>query len=135
MRGVDFSEAVRTGRPMNIIAPDGREIEGRFCDPALNRATMPDGWNAYDISHDSEGIGIFCRMSRAQAAVNSAGTFFTTKEIPELAGEGSSIEFEIEESEWLLGHGIDPYAPDPDAVRAVSPCPEPKADSWGYTFV
>ena len=129
-----YNEAMKDPQEIILFAPDGREINGYYCDPKIDRSTLPSGWHAYDIRHDDECLGIFCTLNHNYVNVNNAGTVFLEGEIPELTESNSSVDFEIDEDEWLMAHGIDPDDPDADKSD-IDPLPEQDHNkTWGYTF-
>jgi hypothetical protein len=123
MASQTFDEAMKNQQEMEVTAPDGRTFTGNFCDPKLDRSTLPAGWYAYDIRHDDDGCGIFCTMEHDPVMVNNAGTFFLQTEIPELSAAGSSINFAIDEEEWKMDHKSD------------EPCPPSSPTDWDYSFM
>lgn len=100
----NFTEAMEYPKHMTIIAPNGREYNGYYCDPKLDRRTLPNGWNAYDIRHDDDGCGIFVELCHNYVIVNNAGTFFLEGQIEELAEPNSTVDFKIDPEEWKLAH-------------------------------
>jgi len=118
-----YEQAMNNPQPMSVTSPDGRVYDGYYCDPKLDRNTLPDGWHAYDIRHDDDGCGIFVTLNSDYVLCNSAGTFFTQTAIPELNGPGKSITFAIDPEEWSMAHE------DPN-----EPCPENDPSDWGWTF-
>ena len=119
----NFTDAMIHSQPITILAPDGRKFEGYYCDPKLDRSTLPEGWNAYDIRHDDDGCGVFIELCHNYVIVNNAGTFFFEGQIPELAEPGSYVDFKIDSEEWSDTHS------DPDEL-----CPESSESDWEYTF-
>lgn len=124
MAKMSYADAMKPGQsqPMSINAPDGRVFNGYYCDPKLDRDTLPAGWHAYDIRHDDDGCGVFVELCHNYVIVNNAGTFFTQTPIPELAKDGASVSFAIDEEEWKLAHDSD-----------TEPV-EPNSNAWDYTF-
>ena len=114
---------------MIITRPDGTEVKGFYCDPKLDRSTMPNGWYAYDIRTDDDGCGIFVELCKDYVIVNNGGTFFTQIEIPELKEDGSSIEFLIDEEDWAQAHDGDC---DLDTIKKVENFRMTKTDRRGY---
>ena len=129
-----FKEAILNPTDMTVIAPDNREITGFYCDPKIDRTTIPASWYAYDIRHDDDGCGIFIELCHDYVVVNSAGTFLTQTMIPELTNPASSVEFAIDESEWNMIHwdGNDDY--DENAPYNGPVCPVKKDTDWEFTF-
>ena len=125
MASVTFNDLQINGHgdDMIITSPSGIEYQGIFCDPKIDRATLPKGWYAYDIRHDDDGCGIFCQLCHNIVLVNNAGSFVTQTEIPELKEPGSMVFFRIDPEEWSNAHE------DPD-----EPCPENSDSDWDYTF-
>lgn len=119
-----FSEAKDDSEEMIIMKPDGTEVSGFYCDPRLDRFTMPSGWYAYDIRTDDDGCGIFVELCHNYVLVNSGGTFFTQTRIPELDETGSYVEFLIDEEDWVHCH-------DDDSEPLVQDEPE---KLFGYSF-
>ncbi len=130
-----YSDATQKKQEFEVQAPDGRVFKGLYCDPKLDRETLPAGWNAYDIRHDDDGTGVFCTLEHDYVRVNNAGTFFLEGEIPELREAKSSVNFKIEPEEWLMAHGVDPDDPDPELLESIEPCPEARNDDWEYNFI
>lgn len=122
MASITFTELLRTGQSMIITSPKGTEFKGFYCDPKIDRRTLPEGYFAYDIRHDDDGCGIFCQLCHNPVFVNSAGSFVTCTQIPELAENDSFVLFKINPEEWVLSHESD------------EPCPENSEDDWNYTF-
>ena len=44
-----FKDAIKANQDMTVIKADGTEIDGFYCDPKVDRTTIPAGWYAYDI--------------------------------------------------------------------------------------
>lgn len=122
MASLYFAEAVKQSQTMTVISLDGREFQGYYCDPKLDRSTLPAGWYAYDIRHDDDGCGVFTELCNRYVIVNSAGTFFTQQPIPELSQDGSRVFFRIDPEEWELAHSgeTEPVVSNPG--------------DWDYTF-
>lgn len=102
-----FNEALEDAEEMIITRPDGTEVKGLYCDPKLDRSTMPNGWFAYDIRTDDDGCGVFVELCKNYVIANNGGTFFTQIEIPELKEDGSFVEFFIDEDDWAQAHDGD----------------------------
>ncbi len=100
MAAQNFTEAIEYPQHMTIIAPNGHEFNGYYCDPKLDRRTLPDGWNAYDIRHDDDGCGYFAELCHNYVIVNNAGTFFLQGQIEELAEPDSVVFFKIDSEEY-----------------------------------
>ena len=49
MAAQKFKKAINEAADMTVITPDGRKITGFYCDPKVDRTTIPAGWYAYDI--------------------------------------------------------------------------------------
>lgn len=131
-----FDEAMKQNQPMTLMAPDGMEYTGFYCDPKLDRDTLPAGWYAYDIRHDDDGCGIFVEMCHDYVVVNNAGTFFTQTAIPELSAPGSSLDLAIDEEEWNMTHwDEETYGAYDETAEYHGPaCPYLQDTDWGYTF-
>ncbi len=123
MASQSYKQAMKSPQAMSVASPDGRTYDGYYCDPKLDRNTLPEGWYAYDIRHDDDGCGIFVTLNSNCVLCNSAGTFFTQTSIPELNGPGNSITFAIDPEEWTMAHE------DPN-----EPCPENDPSDWEWTF-
>ena len=123
MAAQNFTDAMNRSQHMTILAPDGREFEGYYCDPKMDRRTLPEGWNAYDIRHDDDGCGVFVQLCHNYVMVNNAGTFFFEGQIPELAEPDSYVDFKIDPEEWSDVHS------DHDVLDT-----EPDGSEWDYTF-
>ncbi len=123
MAAQNFTDAMKHSQHLTILAPDGREFDGYYCDPKMDRRTLPEGWNAYDIRHDDDGCGIFVELCHNCVLVNNAGTFFFEGQIPELADPGSCVDFEIDPEEWSDIHS------DHDVLDTES-----DGSAWNYTF-
>lgn len=136
MASQTFDEAMKHPQTMTLTAPDGREIQGFYCDPKLDRDTLPEGYYAYDIRHDDDGCGIFVELCCNYVFVNSAGTFFTQTPIPELAVPGSSLDFAIDEEEWKMTHWDEDTDGEYDEMAAYHgpECPVNQDTDWHYTF-
>ena len=119
-----FNKALEDAEEMIITRPDGTEVKGLYCDPKLDRSTMPNGWYAYDIRTDDDGCGIFVELCKDYVIVNNGGTFFTQTRIPELDETGSYVEFLIDEEDWANCH-------DDDSETLVQDEPE---KLFGYSF-
>lgn len=122
MAQISYDEAVKQGQNMTVTSPDGRAFDGQYCDPKLDRMTMPEGVYAYDIRHDDDGCGIFVELCHGYVTVNNAGTFFTNIPIPELEKVGSSVSFAIDPEEWKTAH-------ESETEPVVS-----SPTDWDYTF-
>lgn len=129
-----FDEAMKDNQDMTVMKADGTEIEGFYCDPKVDRDTLPAGWYAYDIRSDDDGCGIFVELCHDYVVVNNAGTFLTQTEIPELANPKSSVDFEIDQDDWKMGHWDEDYDYDENAPYHGPECPDNKDTDWGYTF-
>ena len=125
MAHLSFEKAYNNGdcRTMEITSPD-KIYKGFFCDPKLDRSTMPEGWYAYDFRTDDEGLGMFCELCHNYVYVNNGGTFFTQTEIPELKEADSSANIKIDQMAWDLAHDEPNFHEDVDN-------PE---NAWDYTF-
>lgn len=117
-----FNEAFNENQAMLIIKPYGTEINGFYSCISVDRETLPDGWYAYDIRHDDNGLGIFVELCHNYVIVNNDGTFFTQTKISELTEPGSSVEFEIDKEEWNM-------------LSETEDCPVQSGDLWGYSFL
>lgn len=129
-----FKDAIKANQDMTVIKADGTEIDGFYCDPKVDRNTLPTGWYAYDIRYDDDGCGIFVELCHDYVVVNSAGTFLTQTMIPELTNPASSVEFAIDEEEWNMAHwdGDDDY--DENATYNGPACPDRNDADWDFTF-
>lgn len=123
MAAQNFTDAMNRPQHMTIVAPDGRNFDGFYCDPKMDRRTLPEGWNAYDIRHDDDGCGVFVELCHNYVMVNNAGTFFFEGQIPELVKPDSYVDFKIDPEEWSDVHS------DHDVLDA-----EPDSSEWDYTF-
>ena len=123
---VNFMDVKRRNERMKIIAPDKREYYGLYTDPKVDRRTLPEHWHAYDIRHDDECLGIFCELCHNYVVVNSAGSFVTDQEIPELKEDNSFVNFFIDPDEWKHMHSEDIN----DSLM-----PENTPDDWDYSFI
>ena len=134
MAAQKFKKAINEAADMTVIAPDGREITGFYCDPKVDRTTIPAGWYAYDIRYDDDGCGIFVELCHDYVVVNSAGTFLTQTMIPELTNPDSSVEFAVDEEEWNMAHwdGDNDYYEN-DTYNGHA-CPAKKDTDWEFTF-
>lgn len=113
-----------TGDNMLLYSPTGATYQGVYCDPKIDRSTLPEGYYAYDIRHDDDGCGIFCQLCHNVVIVNNAGSFVTCDEIPELKEPDSFVMFKIDPEEWSMSHS------DPN-----EPCPKNSDTDWDYSFV
>lgn len=125
-----FDEARKYAQAMKLTAPDGREYEGFYTDPKIDRSTLPDGWHSYDFRHDDDGCGIFVSLETNYVLVNNAGCFFTQTEIPELQESNSLIYLAIDPEEWEQAHSCD----DDDDEYECPECPEREDTDWDFTF-
>jgi hypothetical protein len=108
---------------MIIITPD-TTYNGYYCDPKLDRSTMPEGWYAYDFRTDDDGLGFFCTINHNYVMVNNGGTFFTQTEIPELREPDSYKTMKIDQEEWNTAHSEEDFDDEVDN-------PE---DAWDYSY-
>ena len=131
-----FKEAMASKQEFTIMSPDGREITGFYCDPKIDRNTLPAGWHAYDIRHDDDGCGIFVELCHDYVIVNNSGTFFTQTPIPELANPSSSINFAIDEDEWKMSYWDEDTDGeyDENAPYNGPACPDRNDTDWDFTF-
>ena len=131
-----FREAMSDKQDMTVLTPDGKEIAGFYCDPKVNRETLPQGWHAYDIRHDDDGCGVFVELCHGYVIVNNAGTFLTQTKIPELDQPASSVDFEIDEDDWKMSHWDEDTDGKYDENKPYHgpECPASCDTDWGYTF-
>lgn len=134
MAKVNFQEATKYPTEMTVTSPDGRSYEGFYTDPKIDRSTLPEGWNAYDIRHDDDGCGIFCQLCHNVVIVNNAGSFFLEGEIPELREPGAFVYFKVDPEEWDLLHADPDEIDDEDNVPHDPDCPENAVTDWDYSF-
>ncbi len=130
MASISFMELETAGQDMTITSPKGDSYKGLYCDPKINRETLPEGYYAYDIRHDDDGCGIFCQLCHDVVYVNSAGSFVTKTPIPELSEPESFVFFKIDPEEWAEAHEYDEESDE----GFDEPCPENSEDDWDYTF-
>ena len=116
----NFESAMRNPQRMSVTTNLGKAYEGYYCDPKLDRETLPEGWSAYDIRHDDDGCGFFCELKNGYVVVNNCGTFFLKGKIEELNELGSSVYFKISSEEWHSAH--------------LDGEPENGDDDWDYSF-
>ena len=64
--------------------------EGLFADARIDRATLPEGWYAYDLREDVR-MGEFIEIKNGDILVNHFGTFLTQTEIEEIKEKNSSL--------------------------------------------
>ena len=81
-----FDEAMRDDRMPFVVTVDDMEFDGYFANIRIDRDTVPNGWNVYDIRHDDDG-GEPCEIRNGYIAVNHFGTFFTRASLPLKEGE------------------------------------------------
>lgn len=129
MAMISFEQAMYPATGMHLVRPDGCIIRGYFANSAVNPKTMPEGWNGYFIKTDSDTQSIFLSLGHDPVTVNCGGEFITPETVEELASEGSSINFAVDEEEWAMAHrtedGTDDNIPD---------CPESHDSDWEYSF-
>jgi hypothetical protein len=124
MASLNFKNAFNNGDCNQMVILTSNEIyKGYYCDPKLDRSTMPEGWHAYDIRTDDDGCGIFCEICHNYVMVNNGGTFFTKTDIPELSEPDSYKPFRIDQEEWNSLHSDD----DTEEI-------ENDPDAWNYSF-
>ena len=124
MATLTFNDVKDNSEMMIIIAPENKIYKGYYCDPKLDRTTLPEGWYSYDIRTDDDGCGIFCELTHDYVYVNSAGSFFTQHPIEELSKEGSFVNFKIDPEEWKEAHS------NPEELEEIENYP----DDWEYSF-
>lgn len=126
MASLNFTRAYNNGEceMMEVLAPN-TIYKGYYCDPKLDRSTMPEGWYAYDFRTDDDGCGIFCEICHNYVMVNNGGTFFTQNEITELREADSYKLLRIDPEEWKECH----LDGDDDIEEIENP-----EDAWDYSF-
>ena len=75
-----FDAAMRDDCAPFAVSVGGRKYEGCFATIRIDRASVPDGWHAYDIRHDESGNP--CEIKNGYIVVNHFGTFFTQSGLP-----------------------------------------------------
>lgn len=71
---ITFEEAIAENQKF-VIAPNCKTVvHGYFTNCRVNRDTVPDGWNVYDIRHGDTGR--LCTIE-PRVVVNHGGTFLT----------------------------------------------------------
>ena len=83
-----YAEAMDGAQEFTVFDPEGREYAGFWSDIRVDRDTLPEGWNAYDIREsdyddddDEEGDWL-ATIEDNYVVVNHAGTFLTQETLP-----------------------------------------------------
>lgn len=79
-----FSKAMDNAQEFIVFDSDENEYRGFWSDIRVDRDTLPEGWNAYDIrerDEDSEE-GWYATIEDNYVTVNHAGTFLTQETLP-----------------------------------------------------
>lgn len=71
---ITFDAAMEDAEQLIIAQGCKTEVRGYFTNGRVDRKTLPDGWNAYDIRHGDNGS--FCILE-PRVIANHAGTFLT----------------------------------------------------------
>lgn len=124
-----FKDALGCAEDLTVTTDKGTEYIGLFSDIRVDRNTLPDGWNAYDI-RDFDSLGIPCEIKKGYVCVNHFGTFLIFGVIPELEDD-SSRYFRIDPEEWIMAHKDEESDEDDDDIE---PCPENYPTDWEYSF-
>lgn len=77
---ISFDEAKRDDfQDFDVeIFATGETVSGFFTNARVDRATVPEGWHAYDLCEGEDGL--FCTIEE-KVVVNHGGTFLTQQEI------------------------------------------------------
>jgi len=124
-----FNDATKFPQEMEVITDTGKVYKGYFCDPKINRITLPKGWSAYDIRTDDDGCGVFVELKNGYVRVNNGGSFFMEGVIDELKNPGSNHYFRVDPDNWRQCH-----YDDEDDDLDESDCPENSPTDWEYSF-
>lgn len=116
----DFNYALKTDAAELVLSPGCKtEIRGVFTNLRVDRKTIPEGINAYDIRHNDSGAPV---TIEPKVRVDHLGTFFTTKEVKMTHDKGDkpwrgmgSYSFNIGDPYEILGLKK-PY----DIITAIS---------------
>jgi hypothetical protein len=77
--------------PLTVKLDNGNVYDGRFTDMRVDRASIPNGFYAYDVRDECDGDP--CEI-RSFILVNHMGTLITTVPIPEAdKGEGYVVAY------------------------------------------
>lgn len=95
-----------------IISPGcSTEVKGWFYDGRIDKSTVPDGWNAFDIRGSDYDPGHICVIEQKPVIVNFCGIFLTQdnpfatgKTTRHLAGRGG----------WTFDNEVNPIDLYPD---------------------
>ena len=99
---ISFEKVVEHDTHFTVIDPIGKEYNGLWSDIRVNRTTLPEGWNAYDIrENELEDGDFFGTIEENYVYVNHLGTFCTQETLPLVNG--------IEGRHWA-NFGHDPNA-------------------------
>ncbi len=82
-----FDEAMRDDRMSFAVIVGGKEYEGYFANIRIDRSSVPNGWNVYDIRHDESGDP--CEIRNGYIFINHFGTFYTQNKFS--LNEGESL--------------------------------------------
>lgn len=84
MAMISFEEAYKN-EPMSVFRSDGSYVNGCLSDMRVDRSTIPEGWHAYDLRDNSDGIP--CELVNGYVMVNHMGTFLTQEDLGLKQGE------------------------------------------------
>lgn len=79
---IPYEEAIQDASEMTIFDPDKREYSGMWSDIRIDRDTLPEGMNAYDIREDDDEDMWLAAIEKDIVYVNYAGTFLTRENLP-----------------------------------------------------
>ena len=103
-----FSKAMENAQEFIVFDSDGNEYRGFWSDIRVDRDTLPEGWNAYDIrERDDDGEedneeGWYATIEENYVVVNHAGTFLTqdTLLLPDDGTGRKRANFGEDPGEW-----------------------------------
>ena len=106
MATISFDEAYKS-EPMAVFRSDGRYVNGFLEDIRVDRNTVPEGWHAYDIRDNNDGIP--CELVNGYVMVNHMGTFLTQEDLGLPKGESLSLAekgraMQADEFQYSLSH-------------------------------
>lgn len=74
-----YDEAMKSAQDFSVFEPNGTQHKGFWSDIRVDRKTLPEGWNAYDIRENDEcdDDNWLGTIEENYVVVNHAGTFLT----------------------------------------------------------
>lgn len=82
-----FEKVMEKHQDFTVIDTKGKEYHGIWSDIRVDRTTLPEGWNAYDIRENEWDDGdFFGTIEENYVYVNHLGTFCTQETLPLVNG-------------------------------------------------